>query len=404
MPHSSPRDPAYRLHKPSGGAVVTLPDGNGGRRDVRLGVYNSPESRAEYYRVLAEWRASDCQALPTPEMRLTVNELLLAYIRHIEAKFGEKKAGETSSTVRNIKHALRPLRLLYGHTAAADFGPKSLKAIQVSLAEKGLARNTINRRVGAIKTAFRWAESEELVPKSTYHALLTVRGLERGRSAAKETAPVRPVRAELVEATLPRLLPMVADMVRVQQLTGMRSGELVRMRGIDLDTSGTVWQYRPGSDQGDHGDHKTAHHGHARVVAIGPQAVEILKRRLVANVTEFLFSPAKALAEWNAQRREARKTKVQPSQQNRRKANRKRPPTKRYTTGTYRQAIERGAKKAGVPAWHPHQLRHAVATEIRKMAGIDAARAVLGHRSPAITEVYAELDMGKAAEVMAKMG
>lgn len=35
---------------------------------------------------------------------------------------------------------------------------------------------------------------------------------------------------------------------------------------------------------------------------------------------------------------------------------------------------------------------------------LDAARAVLGHRSPAITEVYADLDIAKAAEVMGRLG
>jgi hypothetical protein len=50
--------PSYRHHKQSGQAVVTLPDGLGGRRDVLLGKYDTPESRAEYARVLAEWEAS----------------------------------------------------------------------------------------------------------------------------------------------------------------------------------------------------------------------------------------------------------------------------------------------------------------------------------------------------------
>jgi hypothetical protein len=40
--------PSYRLHKSSGQAVVTLPDGLGSRRDVLLGKYNTPASRAEY--------------------------------------------------------------------------------------------------------------------------------------------------------------------------------------------------------------------------------------------------------------------------------------------------------------------------------------------------------------------
>jgi hypothetical protein len=50
--------PTYRLHKQSGQAVVTLPDGLGNRRDVLLGRYGSTESRKEYTRVLAEWESS----------------------------------------------------------------------------------------------------------------------------------------------------------------------------------------------------------------------------------------------------------------------------------------------------------------------------------------------------------
>jgi site-specific recombinase XerC len=57
-----------------------------------------------------------------------------------------------------------------------------------------------------------------------------------------------------------------------------------------------------------------------------------------------------------------------------------------------------------LPHWHPHQLRHAKATEIRREAGLDAARAVLGHRTPVVTEVYAELDIAKAASIMEKLG
>jgi integrase len=55
-------------------------------------------------------------------------------------------------------------------------------------------------------------------------------------------------------------------------------------------------------------------------------------------------------------------------------------------------------------SWHPHQLRHNAATRLRKEYGIEAARVVLGHRSAAITEVYAEIDHAKAADIMLKVG
>jgi hypothetical protein len=79
MPRSRPI-PAYRLHKPSGAAVVTLRDALGNRHDVRLGRFGSAESRAEYGRVISEWEANN-RRLPRPAAPadLTVAELILAY-------------------------------------------------------------------------------------------------------------------------------------------------------------------------------------------------------------------------------------------------------------------------------------------------------------------------------------
>ena len=68
---SSLKPPAYRLHKPTGRAVVRL---NG--HDHYLGKHNTPESRAEYDRLIAEWLTSGRH--PLREATLTVNELVLA--------------------------------------------------------------------------------------------------------------------------------------------------------------------------------------------------------------------------------------------------------------------------------------------------------------------------------------
>jgi integrase len=254
---------------------------------------------------------------------------------------------------------------------------------------------------------------------------------------------------------------MVAAMIQLQLLAGMRPGEVVILRAIDLDMTGKVWLYRPGSDQGQEGTHKTAYRGHQRIVPIGPRGQEIIRRFLQPDLYAYLFSPRQAVEELRVNQRQARKTPVQPSQVNRRKRKPKRFPGNRYTVGSYAVAIGRGCLKATqqgvfqllndlrsagrhlslpdvltwetfkrpsqlteerietlvktnglekeiqrltVPHWHPHQLRHTKATEIRREYGIDSARAVLGHRSPVVTEVYAELDTGKATEVMERLG
>ena len=65
-----PSVPAYRLHKQSGQAVVTLRHpATGLRRDILLGRQGTPESQREYARVLAEIAAGSVppgRAAPPP--------------------------------------------------------------------------------------------------------------------------------------------------------------------------------------------------------------------------------------------------------------------------------------------------------------------------------------------------
>ena len=55
--------PAYRLHKATGQAVVTIPDGHAGRKDYYLGLFGSEESKAEYTRLVRQWQ--ETAQLPT---------------------------------------------------------------------------------------------------------------------------------------------------------------------------------------------------------------------------------------------------------------------------------------------------------------------------------------------------
>jgi integrase len=166
----------------------------------------------------------------------------------------------------------------------------------------------------------------------------------------------------------------------------------------DLDTSGKIWAYTPQS-------HKTEHHGRDRRIIIGPRAQDVLRPWRRSDPTAYLFSPREASEERWAEQRRIRKSPMTPSQSARgRKVNPKRTPGEVYETRPYYHAIRNGCKKAGVLNWHPHQLRHNAATRLRKEFGLDVARVILGHSSPAVTEVYAEVDRDKAISVMERVG
>lgn len=188
MPRLTTRPPAYVHHRPSGQARVRL-----GGRDFYLGPYGSEESRREYDRVVAEWLAAGRQAPTRPATAagsrvapdgMTVTELVAAYWRFADGYY--VKGGQPTSEVHNIRLALRPLKDLYCHTPARDFGPLALKAVRDSLIGSGLLRSEINKRVGRIVRCFKWAVSEELVPPEVLQALKAVSGLRKGRSGAPE--------------------------------------------------------------------------------------------------------------------------------------------------------------------------------------------------------------------------
>jgi hypothetical protein len=69
--------PAYRRHKASGQAIVTL-DG----RDHYLGTWKSAESKNEYRRITKEWQNGAVAQADSAE--LTVTELLAAFGRHAQ--------------------------------------------------------------------------------------------------------------------------------------------------------------------------------------------------------------------------------------------------------------------------------------------------------------------------------
>jgi integrase len=402
-----PRVPAYRHHKSTGRAVVTL---NG--RDVYLGAYGTIESRERYARVIREWEAAGRQ-LVTRADDLSVDELVAHFWTWAQSYY--RKADGTPSGELQVYHqALRPLRRLYGKTLANDFSSLALEALQAEMISLGWARGVINKQIGRARRVFKWGAKKKLVRASVWHELQTVEGLKRGRTDAHETEPVAPVPQAFIDAVLPLVGRHVAAMIRLQLLTGMRPSEVCAMRGRDIDTTGKLWTYTPA-------EHKNSYRGQSRIVYLGPRAQEILAPFLRTDVSAYLFSPADAEAERRERMHAERVTPL--SYGNAPGTNRRRRPLVRpgvkYTAGSYRKAIHRACDRADewakggvvigederlVPRWSPNRLRHNAATYLRKEFGLEAAQVILGHATLTVTQVYAEKNVEAARSIMQKIG
>jgi integrase len=411
------------------------------------------EERAEAsrQRLLAEVR----QGVAVPASKFTVNDLVDSFRLHAEVHYRHPD-GSGTGEMDSLRQALRPLVRAYGESLACEFGPLQLKALRELFvsgewrtAEEraactramGWSRKHANHQVNRVRHVFRWGVSEGLVPPEVLVALRSVQPLQLGRTHARETLPVVPAPEPAIAAVCERVGPILRAMVELQLLTGMRPGELVRLRPREIDRTGKllsqllrvmvplvgVWAYLPGIECDEAGQvvrqtqHKTAHHGHTRVVPIGPRAQQILAPLLLGRSPDaFVFSPAESLALLSEQRRASRSTPRTPSQESRGSDSRSRPPGECYTTAAYAKAIAAACKgrparaarrgcgaspgRPGVAHWHPHQLRHNAATRLAAEFGEDVARAVCGHSSLDVTRRYVAQDLGPAFEAIGKVG
>lgn len=399
------RLPGYRKHS-SGQARVTL---NG--RTFYLGKYGSKESKQEYHRLCAEYVAGGGNVVPdAAKADLVVAELFVAYLAFAGDHYGQK-----SSELVDLKLVIRRTLELYSRHAVAEFKCLQLEAVRQGMVDAGMSRTYINEQVRRLVRIFKWGVTRELVPESIAGILSLLEPLKKGRTKAPEPKPVMPVDSDIVDATLAFLPPVVKDLVTFQRLVGARPGEACGIKPCMVDRTGDVWEIRLKQ-------HKTDHKGKARTLYAGPAAQAVLAPYLARDADAFCFSPRDSEKRRREAQHAARTTPLSCGNRpgSNREAKPKRSPRDHYDKDSYRQAIHRACDRAfpvpdGLSAseaktwkrehrWNPNQLRHSAGTEIRREAGIETARVILGHSSASTTEIYAETDRQRAIDYARKAG
>ena len=352
----TPKVPTYGHHKPTGQARCYV---NG--KSVYLGKYGSEESRILYGEIVAKvisGRPVDPFVTKSadPEAGLTVNELVLAFMRHADGHY--VKNGKPTSEIHCLRAAIRPLVDVYGFTAVDEFGPLMLKAVRQKMVDSGWVRESCNKGVNRIRLVFKWGVENELVAPATLQKLQAVAALLKGRTEAHDNAPRSAVDDSRIETVKKLVRPLVCDLIDLQRLSGARSGELLKLTTGMIDRTGDVWK-------ADISDHKTVHHDQSRTLHFGPHAQLILAKYLSADPAARLFGMSR---------------------------------------NAFCRTITRACDKAGIERWVPHQMRHTNACDVREQFGLEHTQAVLGHAHADMTQHYAKVSSKKAAEVARKIG
>ena len=178
---------------------------------------------------------------------------------------------------------------------------------------------------------------------------------------------------DVIKRTLPFMSLVIATMVQIQWLTGMRPSELCRMTFGSIYRTDDLWYY-------DLEFHKTQEYIGKKTIPLGKPEQKLLLPFLENKKgTDALFSP-----------RMTKKNEF-------------------YTSQSYRTAVERAIQKGNkvlpdnekIPHWTPYQLRHATATVIELEDGLDAAQAQLGHKTANMTKRYSKAQL-KTREKLAR--
>lgn len=391
-----PRLPTYRLHKASGRAVIQWRPLFGPNPHYLPGKFGSPESLEAYEHIRATILAS-IHGKPAPPKPIPKH----GSVTTLAAAFLDWAKGYCTKTeYDNFRHAVKLLLSTHGSLKAASFGPVELVACRAA-APRNWSRQHVNRQTQRIRRVFRWGAQSGYVDASVWLSLKAVEPLRKGKTAARETEPVKPVAWEHVARLLPFLSPMLAAMVQVQALTGMRSDELTGLRGCEIDRSRDVWVYRPAK-------HKTAWRQKEKIICIGPRGQALLAPFLSADPQSFLFTPRAAVrraGRATGERYNAHSYQVAINHAFRRLGHSVAgtPRQKRGQGERTRERLKPWLKSLGIVYWHPHQLRHNAATDARAEYGVEGATAITGN-TVAAAQLYAERSLDLAMRIARERG
>lgn len=223
---------------------------------------------------------------------------------------------------------------------------------------KRYSNTYIRKCLASVKRAIKWASARELIDPGTYAAVQCVEG-PRGKAKTKP-----PVLVDTLKLLLPHLPKPVFWMVQIQFFAGMRPGEVCGMRWDGIEVTDTGVLYVPER-------HKMEHRGQSLVKALPDRVYGLLMEIPTEGTSPFIFASTGLLGH--------------------------------YRRDSYRNVLGRGCDRAGIPRITPNALRHGAATEIRRLAGIEAAQVYLGHSRVNTTELYARANVSLLQETARTM-
>jgi integrase/recombinase XerC len=277
------------------------------------------------------------------------------FVRHLE--YERRLSPQTCKNYRHDLQALAAWLDTSGVTAWTGVDSEHIRAFSASCFRKGLSAKSIQRRLSAARTFFRYLLREKVV---------------RHNPVTSVTAPKSKKRlpGNLDADRMARLLEIPGDgpivdrdraMLELLYSSGLRLAELVDLDLGDVDTSDATVRV-------------TGKGNKDRIVPVGRQALKALRQWLLTR-SDLAGVEEKALFVSNRARRISHRS--------------------------VQARVKHWAKKQGIDAnVYPHLFRHSFATHVLESShDLRGVQELLGHTNISTTQIYTHLDFQHLAQI-----
>jgi integrase len=310
-----------------------------------------------------------------PARGIALTELLELFLRY------NPKLAKTSKY--EVKQAFDILLGLFPDDQpkpdTGNFKVGYLLKLQNRLIELDYAQSQINRLFGLVKRVFTWAgqprfdlDTYDKLPAIISSSFIADMQFFKPVTDGKENLPREDVEEQVVSAVFPYLPQIMVDMLKMLLLTGMRPGELCKMKNGDLKKTkkefaqysklfdGVNWIYvLP--------EHKTKKFIGVKAIPLGLEEQEILGKYISDDPQTRVFKRANG---------------------------------KPITVAAMGRKLKSVIEKKNLEKFTLYQIRHTALTLVSLDCGKDTARAVAGHTTEKMTDRYDHSDLKKVLRVV----
>jgi len=328
-------------------ADIPDPKGRTKRRRLYLGT-DKRKAKHKLFEALARCYADEPTEQPASQGNPSLAKVMARFCEWAETNLAK-------STLERYIYALRPFVEEHGHRAAAEINPLMAETQKAKLKREEASPRTINYFVQALKRVLNWAVDYSLVKENPVARLKRVpKAALKDKSLDDETICEFLCYAHTREP--------LGDVCEVLLNTGMRVGELIKLRWSDVNLENRVARLF---------EHKTAQRGNQkpRTIPLNDRVMEILEAQ--SHHRDFVFTGESGQ------------------------------PLTYAALMCRKQKLDK--KHRDMPRITFHQFRHTFATRCAR-AGVPerVAQEILGHASTMMTRYYTNTPVAEMLDAVKK--